>query len=215
MLGLLFVFLIDASMHHRSDHSHAKDGASIPLTSESRGSLSTDSSHGVDHGSSTAPKKNPHLNVLLLEISILSHSIFVGLSISLTIQSLWPLVIAFTFHQVFEGLALGVRIAELLPPRTASFRARAYPWLLVCGFALTAPFGQAIGLGVHTKMVGEVGTIVGAVVNGISAGMLIYTALVDLVAVDFFGEQELARKKWAVTLVVFGSISMAVVAAFA
>jgi zinc transporter 1/2/3 len=196
MAGLLLVFLIDVCMHG-SAHEHSlsidvEKSASIPLTSITPrdSSSSTESHHNLPSPPPTTIRQSPHLSVLLLELSILSHSIFIGLSISLTTVSLWPLVIAFTFHQVFEGLALGVRIAELLPPPNASLKARALPWCLVLAFALTAPLGQAIGLIVHAKMIGPAGTIVGAVANGLSAGMLMYTALVDLVAVDFFSDGE-------------------------
>jgi zinc transporter 1/2/3 len=212
MFGLLLIFLVDICMHPSNVpfnyESQEDKSVTVPLTSSNTGnSSSSTDSHLHQRSEFPNTRQNPDLGVFFLELSILSHSIFIGLSISLTTVSLWPLVIAFTFHQMFEGLALGVRIAKLLPPPHSHWRARAVPWCLVCAFALTAPIGQAIGLGVHATMIGEVGTVVGAVMNGLSAGMLMYTALVDLVAVDFFAQTNLPgglKKIPSVMLLILG-----------
>lgn len=81
------------------------------------------------------------LNITLLEGGILFHSIFVGITISLTIDGFIILLVAILFHQMFEGLGLGSRIAEVPYPK-GSIR----PWILVLAFGTTAPIGQAIGL---------------------------------------------------------------------
>jgi zinc transporter ZupT len=81
------------------------------------------------------------LNITLLEGGILFHSVFVGMTVSITIEGFVVLLIAILFHQMFEGLGLGSRIAAVPYPR-GSLR----PWLLVVAFGTTAPIGQAIGL---------------------------------------------------------------------
>lgn len=81
------------------------------------------------------------LNITLLEGGILFHSVFVGMTVSITIEGFIILLIAILFHQMFEGLGLGSRIAAVPYPR-GSIR----PWLLVVAFGMTAPIGQAIGL---------------------------------------------------------------------
>lgn len=81
------------------------------------------------------------MNITLLEGGILFHSVFVGMTISITIDGFIVLLIAILFHQLFEGLGLGSRIASVPYPR-GSVR----PWLLVFAFGTTAPIGQAIGL---------------------------------------------------------------------
>lgn len=81
------------------------------------------------------------LNITLLEGGILFHSVFVGMTVSITIDGFIILLIAILFHQMFEGLGLGSRIAAVPYPRR-SIR----PWLLVVAFGTTAPLGQAIGL---------------------------------------------------------------------
>lgn len=85
--------------------------------------------------------KRMSMNITLLEGGILFHSVFVGMTISVTIEGFIILVIAMLFHQAFEGLGLGSRIAAVPYPK-GSFR----PWLLVIAFGTTCPIGQAIGL---------------------------------------------------------------------
>lgn len=81
------------------------------------------------------------MNITLLEGGILFHSVFVGMTISITIEGFIILLIAMLFHQMFEGLGLGARIAAVPYPK-GSIR----PWVLVMAFATTCPIGQAIGL---------------------------------------------------------------------
>lgn len=88
-----------------------------------------------------ATLKRMNLNITLLEGGILFHSIFVGMTISITSDGFLILLIAILFHQFFEGLGLGSRIAAVPYPKKAI-----RPWVLVCAFGLTCPVGQAIGL---------------------------------------------------------------------
>lgn len=81
------------------------------------------------------------LHITLLEGGILFHSVFVGMTVSITIEGFIILLIAILFHQMFEGLGLGSRIAAV-PYAKGSIR----PWVLVVAFGTTAPIGQAIGL---------------------------------------------------------------------
>ena len=85
--------------------------------------------------------KRMNLNITLLEGGILFHSVFVGMTVSVTTDGFVILLIAILFHQFFEGLGLGSRIAEVPYPNKAI-----RPWVLVCAFGTTCPIGQAIGL---------------------------------------------------------------------
>lgn len=85
--------------------------------------------------------KKMSTNITLLEGGILFHSVFVGMTISITIKGFVVLLVAMLFHQMFEGLGLGSRIAAVPYPK-GSIR----PWVLVLAFGTTAPIGQAIGL---------------------------------------------------------------------
>ena len=81
------------------------------------------------------------LHITLLEGGILFHSIFVGITISITTDGFIVLLIAILFHQMFEGVGLGSRIASVPYPKHS-----VRPWVLVAAFGLTCPIGQAIGL---------------------------------------------------------------------
>ena len=80
-------------------------------------------------------------NITLLEGGILFHSVFVGMTVSITVDGFVILLVAILFHQMFDGLGLGSRIAAVPYPKS-SIR----PWVLVLAFGTTAPIGQAIGL---------------------------------------------------------------------
>ena len=97
----------------------------------------TESEASVD----AATLKMMNLNISLLEGGILFHSIFVGMTVSITTDGFVVLLVAILFHQFFEGLGLGSRIAAVPYPKQ-SIR----PWVLVCAFGTTCPIGQAIGL---------------------------------------------------------------------
>ncbi|KAK0629007.1 Zinc/iron permease [Bombardia bombarda] len=126
------------------------------------------------------------LNITLLEGGILFHSVFVGMTISITIDGFIILLIAILFHQMFEGLGLGSRIAAV-PYKKGSLR----PWVLVVAFGTTAPIGQAIGLMARNSYDpnSAFGLIIVGVFNAISSGLLLYAALVDLLAEDFLSEE--------------------------
>jgi zinc transporter 1/2/3 len=61
------------------------------------------------------------------------------------------------------------------------------PWILCAAYGLTTPISIAIGLGVrHSYTPGsKVSLIIQGVLNAVSAGILIYTGLVELLARDF------------------------------
>ena len=82
------------------------------------------------------------------------------------------------FAETFEGLGLGSRLAYLeLPDR--------YLWVRMAGailYGVTTPIGIAAGLGVRTTYNEEAPTasIVSGTMDSLSAGILIYTGLVEV-----------------------------------
>ncbi|KAK3332152.1 Zinc/iron permease [Cercophora scortea] len=161
--------------------------------------------------------KKMSLNITLLEGGILFHSVFVGMTVSITIQGFIVLLVAILFHQMFEGLGLGSRIAAVPYPK-GSIR----PWVLVVAFGTTAPIGQAIGLLARSSYDpnSAFGLIIVGVFNAISSGLLLYAALVDLLAEDFLSEEANRvmngkAKAQAFGYVLLGAIAMSIVGAFA
>ncbi|KEY73677.1 hypothetical protein S7711_07723 [Stachybotrys chartarum IBT 7711] len=150
--------------------------------------VSADSPYLDDNGQPVDPQlyKKLSANITLLEGGILFHSVFIGMTISITTEGFIILLIAIVFHQMFEGLGLGSRIAAV-PYARNSIR----PWVLVAAFGVTAPIGQAIGL--LTKDTYDPNSALGLIMvgtfNAISSGLLIYASLVDLLAEDFLTEE--------------------------
>ncbi|KAK9374030.1 Zinc/iron permease [Lipomyces chichibuensis] len=172
-----------------------------------------DSVHG-----GKSKQKNAVLQCLLLELSILFHSVFIGMALSVEVDDAFiVLLIAIAFHQTFEGLALGSRISSL------SWSDRSVkPWLMALAYGCTTPIGQAIGLATHSLYDpdSETGLLVVGIMNAISSGLLIYTALVDLLAEDFLSDQSWQvlrgkRRCMACFLVFLGAFGMSLVGAWA
>jgi zinc transporter ZupT len=104
----------------------------------------TISEYAVDERDETvdpAVLRKMSANITMLEGGILFHSVFVGMTVSITTERFVILLVAISFHQLFEGLGLGSRIAAVPYPKTS-----VRPWVLVLAFGTTAPIGQAIGL---------------------------------------------------------------------
>ncbi|KAJ4340093.1 hypothetical protein N0V87_002713 [Didymella glomerata] len=162
--------------------------------------------------------KKAVLQCFLLEMGILFHSVFIGMSLAVAIgNDFVVLLIAIIFHQTFEGLALGVRIAAIdWPARSPQ------PWLMALAYGCTTPLGQAIGIATHTLYSpdSEVGLLVVGIMNAVSAGFLVFASLVELMSEDFLSDeswQVLRGKKrvMACLLVFFGAFLMSLVGAWA
>ncbi|KAE8351630.1 Zinc/iron permease [Aspergillus coremiiformis] len=121
--------------------------------------------------------------VFILEFGIIFHSVFIGLTLAVSGEEFVTLYIVLVFHQTFEGLGLGSRLATIDWPRSKRFT----PYFLGIAFGLSTPIAIAIGLGVRQSYPPEGYTtlIVNGVFDSISAGILIYTALVELMAHEF------------------------------
>ncbi|VFQ62545.1 unnamed protein product [Cuscuta campestris] len=87
---------------------------------------------------------------------------------------------ALTFHQFFEGMGLGGCIAQ------AELKSKATA-VMIAFFSLTTPVGIGIGIGISNVYDenSQKALITEGVFNSASAGILIYMALVDLLAADF------------------------------
>ncbi|CAN1810060.1 Zinc transporter 1 [Linum perenne] len=118
----------------------------------------------------------------VLELGIVVHSVIIGISLgaSGSTKTIKPLVAALTFHQFFEGLGLGACLSQ------ASFRFRVAS-MMVAFFSFTTPIGIAAGICIARiySESSQTTLVVGGLMNSASAGILIYMALVDLLAQDF------------------------------
>ncbi|CAK4034966.1 Zinc-regulated transporter 1 [Lecanosticta acicola] len=120
---------------------------------------------------------------LILEFGVLFHSVIIGLTLGSAgdeFNVLYPVIV---FHQAFEGLGIGARLSAIAFPK----RLRWMPYALCAGYGLTTPISIAIGIGVgETYNAGSfTANIVSGVLDSISAGILLYTGFVELLARDF------------------------------
>ncbi|KAL4778508.1 ZIP zinc transporter-domain-containing protein [Aspergillus varians] len=158
------------------------------------------------------------MQVFMLEVGILFHSVFIGMSLSVSVGSEFVvLLIAIGFHQTFEGLALGSRIACLEWPEKAI-----QPWLMCLAYGCTTPIGQAIGIATHSLYSpdSEVGLLLVGTMNAISAGLLIFASLVELMSEDFLSDESWRvlrgrSRVFACVLVFAGAFCMSLVGAWA
>ncbi|KAF3775644.1 Zinc-regulated transporter 2 [Nymphaea thermarum] len=127
------------------------------------------------------PKVEDRGHLGVLELGIVVHSVIIGVSLGASESpcTIKPLVAALSFHQFFEGMGLGGCIVQ------AKFKSKATA--LMALFSLTTPVGIAIGIGISSTYNENSPTalIVEGVFNSASSGILIYMALVDLLAADF------------------------------
>jgi len=121
--------------------------------------------------------------VFILEFGVIFHSIFIGLTLAVSGDEFITLYIVLVFHQTFEGLGLGARLAEVPWPKSKRWT----PYLLGLGYGLSTPIAIAIGLGVRESFSpeGRTNLLVNGIFDSISAGILIYTGLVELMAHEF------------------------------
>lgn len=129
---------------------------------------------------------------LLLEFGIIFHSVIIGLNLGVTGSEFATLYPVLVFHQSFEGLGIGARMSAI------PFGKHTWlPWILCAAYGLTTPIAIAIGLGVRTTYVpgSKVSLIVQGVLNAVSAGILIYSGLVELLARDFLFDPCRTRRR--------------------
>ncbi|EDO15614.1 hypothetical protein Kpol_1006p10 [Vanderwaltozyma polyspora DSM 70294] len=126
---------------------------------------------------------NQLVAVLFFESGIVFHSVFIGLSLAVAGSEFKTLFVVLVFHQMFEALGLGARLVEVEWKKDK----RWMPWLLALGFSLCTPIAIAIGIGVRNSWTPESkgALITNGIFDSISAGILIYTGLVELIAHEF------------------------------
>ncbi|KAD3641778.1 hypothetical protein R6Q59_004345 [Mikania micrantha] len=122
----------------------------------------------------------------VLELGIVSHSIIIGLSLGVSQSpcTIRPLLGALSFHQFFEGFALAGCISQA---RFGVLRST----FMAGFFAVTAPMSVGIGIGVSSfyNHNSPRALIIEGILDSISAGILIYMALVDLIAAEFLSKR--------------------------
>ncbi|KAI5814584.1 low-affinity zinc ion transporter-like protein [Pyronema omphalodes] len=140
-----------------------------------------------------APAPEPYVSSLsslaILEFGIIFHSILIGITLGVTEgQALASLFTVLTFHQLFEGLGLGSRLATHQWKRAAKWWSVHNLYVWAVGFGLSTPLGIVIGLGVRYSINDNARAMlfVQGTFDAFSAGILLYTGLVELIAKEVF-----------------------------
>ncbi|KAJ6481225.1 ZIP-like iron-zinc transporter [Mycena vitilis] len=128
------------------------------------------------------------VGIAILEFGVLLHSVLIGLTLAVD-QGFKILFVVIVFHQTFEGLGLGSRLAFIKLPPQYNY----VPVLAAIVYGLSTPVGIAVGLGLRSSYNpgSATASIVSGVLDSLSAGILIYTGLVELLAHEFLFNKEM------------------------
>ncbi|KAA8647377.1 hypothetical protein EYZ11_001623 [Aspergillus tanneri] len=209
---------LDDSHHHDHGHDQGHDQDFIQGTggADSKGHMPGEDhlGHSREHNDVEGSSKSAVLeeymaqltSIFILEFGIIFHSVFIGLTLAVSGSEFVTLYIVLVFHQTFEGLGLGSRLAEVPWPRSK----RLTPYVLGIAFGLSTPIAIAVGLGVRKAYPPEGRTtlIVNGVFDSISAGILIYTALVELMAHEFMFSASMRKAPIQHVLAAFGLLCL-------
>lgn len=188
-------FCTDAHGHDVGGAAHAAHGPEGEAASADSSSTdiekNSEEGHGHSHGWTVLDDSSiaQITGIFILEFGILLHSVLIGLTLAVD-PDFKVLFVVLVFHQMFEGLGLGSRLAYLdLPPQ--------YNYIAIAAaviYGTTTPIGIAVGLGVRTTYNpgSATASIVSGVMDSLSAGILIYTGLVELLAHEFLFNKEMS-----------------------
>ncbi|KAK5675982.1 low-affinity Zn(2+) transporter zrt2 [Elasticomyces elasticus] len=144
--------------------------------------------------------------IAILDFGIIFHSVFIGLTLAVAGEEFQTLYIVLVFHQTFEGLAVGTRVAAIDWPKSTKWT----PYFLVIAYAISTPFGIAVGLGVRTSFSpGSQNTLItNGVFDSISAGILIFTGLIELMGRDFLFSDRMQKAPLGEVMAAVGCMSL-------
>jgi zinc transporter 1/2/3 len=140
--------------------------------------------------------------IFILEFGVVFHSIFIGLTLAVAGSEFSTLYVVLVFHQTFEGLGLGTRLSAAPWPKSKRWT----PYLLAIGYGVSTPIAIAVGLGVRNAYPPGSATtlIVNGVFDSVSAGILIYTGLVELMAHEFMFSPTMQKAPIKTVIAAFG-----------
>ncbi|XP_052171725.1 zinc transporter 4, chloroplastic-like [Diospyros lotus] len=181
--GMHIVGIHAHAAHHRHSHPHGQEACEGHVTEHPH------ASHLHSHGFADENGGGGARHVVVsqvLELGIVSHSIIIGLSLGVSESpcTIRPLIAALSFHQFFEGFALGGCISQA---QFTTFHSAVMAFF----FAFTTPTGIAVGTAISSFYNADSprALIIEGTLDAISAGILIYMALVDLIAADFLSKR--------------------------
>lgn len=139
------------------------------------------------------PELKKLITLYILEFGMAIHSIIIGVTLgtSTDYNVLIALSIAINFHQLFEGIALGSAIVQC-----GNNLDQSKMLLIVVGYSLTTPIGICIGIAISNQH----SLILQGVFNAISAGILVYMAIIHFIIEDYINNEATGFKKFLMFL---------------
>ncbi|RPB16463.1 ZIP zinc/iron transport family, partial [Morchella conica CCBAS932] len=210
VFSLFFVELLALRLGKFSaaGHDHEHGLAGPPATKETSSDAENRIAEADPESLNTSEEKEMRgkeyaaqlLSIFILEFGVIFHSIFIGLTLAVSGEEFITLYIVLVFHQTFEGLGLGSRLSSVPFPNKWT------PCLMGAGYGISTPIAIAVGLGLRTTFEPETQTalIVNGVFDAISAGILLYTGLVELMAHEFLFGKTLRDESMGRVLCAFG-----------
>ncbi|KAM7189022.1 Zinc/iron permease [Naviculisporaceae sp. PSN 640] len=130
---------------------------------------------------------------MILEFGVIVHSIIIGLNLGVAgdeFSTLYPVIV---FHQAFEGLGIGARLSAIPFPERFTWM----PWAFCAAYGLATPLALTAGLFLSNTYdpASFTASVVSGILDSISAGILLYTGFVELLARDFLFNPDRTRDR--------------------
>ncbi|CAN1133457.1 Zinc transporter 1 [Linum perenne] len=194
-LATLMIESLAVGVHRRQQHrGHGGDDKTISVSCDfdrgvvnhhDRRGSQFDSSH-VDDDETICRRK---IVSQILELGVLIDSTIIGISLGTckTAKTMKSLMAVLTFNQFFEGVGIG----ETISHAEMKLKLRMIMALI---FTIIAPVGIGIGIGISNYYEDNSSTslIVEGLFDSASAGIIIYMALINLLATHFMGTSMLS-----------------------
>ncbi|CAO3635287.1 unnamed protein product [Cunninghamella blakesleeana] len=188
---------MDEHHHHQQQNNininnNSNDIASIGSSNTINTPIPSHHHHHHIHSAGLLESKNAFkdINTIILELGIVMHSIIIGITLANTkADEFITLLIALIFHQFFEGIALGTRVNELF------YTGWVRPVIMGLFYIIMTPIGIAIGIGIHASFNPNSSSsiLANAILDSLSAGILLYNAYVSLMSAEINHNQEFRR----------------------
>jgi len=196
---------------HQSGLVTPVDQESLPTEASYPPGGDTHYSHAADHkvgfaGGSALEYSAQLTGLMILEFGVIFHSFLIGLALSGT-DEIKILTAVLAVHQCLEGLGLGSRLAtSTWPSGWKSYT----PWVMAWAYALTTPLAIAIGLGVKESLQGhpDRALLANGVFDALSAGVLLYVGLVELLGHELLYNPEMRRARIQTPLAALACIAL-------
>ncbi|XVF05770.1 hypothetical protein REPUB_Repub05bG0201100 [Reevesia pubescens] len=211
LVGVLLALFVDLTASSHVEHSHKPSEDYLPVGTQ-------DGTVGKKMSNEELVKLKQKLVSQVLEIGIIFHSVIIGVTMGMSQNqcTIRPLVAALAFHQIFEGMGLGGCIAQ------AGFSMGTTGYMCFM-FSVTTPMGIVLGMIVFSVTGYDDSSpnalIMEGLLGSLSSGILIYMALVDLIALDFFHNKLMGSQTWlkkaSFIALALGSTTMSILALWA